>query len=46
MEYLLYDSSKAPSRPLYDHAEGSAADAAKAIINIVGARDLIKVRFY
>jgi hypothetical protein len=43
----LHDPSTAPNGPLYDYAKASkwqdAADAAKVIIDIVGARDLIAV---
>ncbi|KGK30202.1 RagB/SusD family nutrient uptake outer membrane protein [Cellulophaga sp. E6(2014)] len=43
----LHDPSTAPNGPLYDYAKASkwqdAADAAKVIIDIVGARDLITV---
>ncbi|AIY15188.1 RagB/SusD family nutrient uptake outer membrane protein [Cellulophaga baltica] len=43
----LHDPSTAPNGPLYDYAKASkwqdAADAAKAVIDMVGARDLIAV---
>ena len=41
----LHDPATAPSGPLYDYSKGTkwqdAADAAKAVIDLVGARDLI-----
>ncbi|SHF84507.1 Starch-binding associating with outer membrane [Arenibacter palladensis] len=44
---ILHDPSTAPNGPLYDYSKSTkwqdAADAAKAIIDIVGARDLIPV---
>lgn len=43
----LHDPSTSPNGPLYDYAKSTkwqdAADAAKAIIDIVGARDLMAV---
>jgi len=43
----LHDPATAPSGPLYDYTKGSkwqdAADAAKAVIDLVAARDLIAV---
>lgn len=43
----LHDPSTVPNGPLYDYTKGSkwqdAADAAKAIIDIVGVRDLMPV---
>lgn len=43
----LHDPGTVPNGPLYDYAKGSkwqdAADAAKVIIDIVGARDLMAV---
>lgn len=44
---ILHDPSTEPSGPLYDYAKSTkwqdAADAAKAVIDLVGARDLIQV---
>ncbi|MBJ7881538.1 RagB/SusD family nutrient uptake outer membrane protein [Gelidibacter salicanalis] len=43
----LHDPSTSPNGPLYDYTKASkwqdAADAAKAVIDLVGARDLIAV---
>ena len=43
----LHDPSTAPNGPMYDYTKGTkwqdAADAAKAVIDLVGARDLIAV---
>lgn len=43
----LHDPATAPSGPLYDYTKANkwqdAADAAKAVIDLVGARDLISV---
>ncbi|WP_117883732.1 RagB/SusD family nutrient uptake outer membrane protein [Aureibaculum luteum] len=44
---ILHDPSTVPNGPLYDYTKGSkwqdASDAAKAVIDLVGARDLIAV---